>query len=71
MCSIKVDLSNLPPIFSVLKPFERFWICRFFRYGFGYASFSDLDLDMQVFQGKKAYSCPHYEDGKKYIPKLY
>ena len=43
MCSIKVDLSNLPLIFSVFKPFERFWICKFFRSGFGYAGFSDLE----------------------------
>ena len=40
MCSINVDLSNLPLIFSIFKSFERFWICRFFRSGF----------DMQVFQ---------------------
>ena len=40
MCSVKVDLSNLSLIFSVFKPFERFWICRFFRSGF----------NMQVFQ---------------------
>ena len=40
MCSINVDLSNLPLIFSIFKSFERFWICRFFRSGF----------DVQVFQ---------------------
>ncbi|KAL0652184.1 hypothetical protein Bca4012_094875 [Brassica carinata] len=38
--SIKIDLSNLPLIFSVFKSFERFLIYRFFRSGF----------DMQVFQ---------------------
>jgi len=43
VCSIKVDLSNLPLILSVFKPFKRFWICRFFRSGFGYAGFSDLE----------------------------
>ena len=40
MCSINIDLSNLPLIFSIFKSFERFWICRFFRSGF----------NMQVFQ---------------------
>nr|VDC90948.1 unnamed protein product [Brassica oleracea] len=29
-------LSNFSLIFSVFKPFERFWRCRFFRSGFGY-----------------------------------
>ena len=43
LCSIKVDIYNLPLIFSVFKSFERFWICRFFRFGFGYAGFSDLE----------------------------
>ena len=43
MCSIKVDLSNIPLIFSIFKPFERFWRCRFFRSGFGYAGFSYLE----------------------------
>ena len=31
VCSIKIDLSNFPIIFFVLKQFERFWICMFFR----------------------------------------
>ncbi|KAG5393358.1 hypothetical protein IGI04_023321, partial [Brassica rapa subsp. trilocularis] len=36
---LKVDLSNLPLIFSSFKPFERFWICRFFRSGFDMQAF--------------------------------